>query len=237
MSNRTSRPTIKICGNHSIEDIRIINELKSDIDDIGFIFTPESKRVVSPEQVNEWLETYPDLREKAVGVFLDQSPADITNIIQQTGIKRVQLHGDESPDYCYALKIDMQVKVWKVVHLVSDQVIFNQELTIAPYLEYVDGILLDTKVDGRSGGTGQSFDWTVITPIKHFIELSTREGKGERPIPLMVAGGITSENVAELVKTYPIDGLDVASGVETNLRKDVQKIKALIKGVQKYEQT
>src|SRR5690606_9503900 len=91
------------------------------------------------------------------------------------------------------------------------------------YLHIVDTILLDTKVKDAVGGTGQPFAWSVIPQVKKIM--------AEYALPLLVAGGINPDNVAELLGAYQIDGVDLASGVEVNLVKDEQKLVKLIKGV------
>jgi phosphoribosylanthranilate isomerase len=97
------------------------------------------------------------------------------------------------------------------------------------YVEVADAILLDTQIKGQSGGTGQRFDWSIIPRMKEIAS--------QYRTPLWIAGGITPDNVAELVSTYPLDGIDLASGVETDLTKDIDKIEALLEGVEKYGDT
>lgn len=209
---------LKICGNHQQQDIEHLVAYQGKIDHIGFIFTKRSKRYVTPQQVTNWMGKHPFLQEKAVGVFLDQGLDEIDHVVKLTGIGTVQLHGQESPASCLEIKKRCKVNLWKVIPMARGEV-----PDIEAYLKVADALLLDTQVKGESGGTGQRFDWAKITLIKQQTD--------KLGIPLWVAGGITSANVTELITTYSMDGIDVASGVETDLAKDKDKIKAFVQGV------
>jgi phosphoribosylanthranilate isomerase len=212
---------VKICGNFLDQDLKIIKKYQHDIDCIGFIFTRVSKRYVTPEQVAEWMKRYPFLREKAVGVFLNQSVEEIEAASALIGLKTVQLHGDEPPYVCQELRKRTKVKVWKVIAV--DE---NGIQDIDPYLPFIDALLLDTKVKGQTGGTGQTFDWKVIPTVLERTE--------KQNIPLWIAGGITPENVQELLSFSPIQGIDLASGVEGEKGKDLIKVQSLLEGVRKH---
>jgi phosphoribosylanthranilate isomerase len=211
---------VKICGNCHETDLEHLAIFQEQVEYIGFIFTKVSKRYVSPQQVAQWMENYPFLQNKAVGVFLNQELEEVKDIILLTGIQTIQLHGQESTAYIQDLKTD-PISIWKVLPVEQGKVKDFQQ-----YIEVVDALLLDTQVKGQSGGTGQRFDWSIIPEIKRMVS--------QRNTPLWIAGGITPENVGELVSTYPLDGIDLASGVETNGAKDREKIEALLKGVERY---
>lgn len=224
MSTFKPKPLLKICGNHHPSDLDLIHRYSAHIDYVGFIFTPQSKRHVSPETVKLWLHAYPSLRPKAVAVFLNQEIEEVREILVQTGIEQVQLHGREPVSFCTQLKEDnrlnrdRRLKLWKVIAV--------EEGKLAPFKEYlpvVDTILLDTKIKSRVGGTGHPFDWSVIPKVQQAV--------AQFSLPLFVAGGINFLNVEKLVETYGIDGVDVASGVEVDLVKDEEKLKKLIEGV------
>jgi phosphoribosylanthranilate isomerase len=212
---------LKICGNHQEQDIDYLKVYQDRIDYIGFIFTKQSKRYVSPEQVTEWMSRYSFLQEKAVGVFLNQEMEEIKHVVKLTGIHTVQLHGQETPQTCQEVKKSCGVKLWKVIPMVHGEIATAEE-----YLMVADALLLDTQVKGQSGGTGQPFDWNMIPSLKQQAE--------QMSIPLWIAGGITPNNVKELITTFRVDGIDVASGVETDLAKDKDKIKAFVQGVKKF---
>lgn len=213
---------VKICGNHLTEDISLLQKHEQNIDYIGFIFTTVSKRYVPPKRVTEWMGKYPFLRKKAVAVFLDQDIEEVINILRETGIGQVQLHGNESVAYCQDLKREYycgQLQLWKVVPVEA-----GKASNFTQFLESVDVILLDTKIKGVSGGTGQPFDWSIISKVKEITS--------KHHVPLFIAGGITPQNVKELIASYDMDGIDLASGVETDLAKEEEKLWTLLKGVE-----
>jgi phosphoribosylanthranilate isomerase len=212
---------LKICGNYLEQDITILNRMGEQVEYIGFIFTPRSKRVVDIDTVANWIARYPDLRNKAVGVFLDQSIEEIAQVVQRTGIRQVQLHGDEAPLFCQNVRERCQVSVWKVISVEEGHI-----SELEPYSGKINALLLDTKVKGQSGGTGIPFDWTLIPKVREFTD--------KNEIPLWVAGGITPTNIEELLSAYQVDGVDVASGVEAEQGKDEGLVKSLVEGVQRY---
>jgi phosphoribosylanthranilate isomerase len=212
---------LKICGNHQQQDIDYLKVYQEKIDFIGFIFTKQSKRYVSPQQVTEWMSRYSFLQKKAVGVFLNQEREEIEHVVKLTGIRTVQLHGQETSLTCQEVKKSCGVKLWKVIPVVQGKV-----PTVEEYIKVADTLLLDTQVKGQSGGTGQTFDWKMIPTLKRQTE--------QMNIPLWIAGGLNSDNVKELIRTYRVDGIDVASGVETDLAKDKDKIKAFVQGVERF---
>jgi phosphoribosylanthranilate isomerase len=234
------RPALKVCGHHHPRDFEVLRSVWREVDFAGFIFTSKSKRYVMPQRVAAWMDQEPRLQEKAVAVFMNQPLEEVTEVLRQTGICRVQLHGDESPAYCRALRdqVHSLTSVWKVTAVEKDPTKVGTNLRsdhLRAYVPFVDGILLDTKVRGQSGGTGQTFDWSVIPEVRRALTVSGIEGArtgsegGEtiQPVALMVAGGINTDNVTELVETYAPDGIDVAGGVEVYGLKDVASIRVL----------
>lgn len=156
-----------------------------------------------------------------MAVVLDQKLDEIKYILDTTGIRRIQLHGHEGPELINELRktYGEYLEIWKVVHVEK-----NQVQNVEPFLGLADVILLDTKVGGKSGGTGQTFDWSIIPIIQGMLK--------PYHIPLIIAGGITPDNIASL-REYEIDGVDLASGVETDLKKDRSKIVNMILGVKR----
>ncbi|WP_025026770.1 phosphoribosylanthranilate isomerase [Caldalkalibacillus mannanilyticus] len=210
---------LKVCGNYLSSDLELLATVEEQIDYIGFIFTPVSKRMVRPELVEEWMKHYSFLQKKAVGVFLNQELEDVMSILQQTGIKYAQLHGEESPVYCQEIRERADVQIWKVFSVEDGKVAAD----LASYRSYIDHLLLDTKIKGVSGGTGVQFDWRIIPGI--YEEVKKLNGS------LWIAGGITPENVGHLLQEYPLDGIDLASGVEGENGKDREKLMNLLKGM------
>jgi len=192
---------------------------KAGADFIGMVFA-ESKRQVTPERAAQLVKSVRDInpRPEAVGVFRNAPAEEVNRIARECRLDRVQLAGQETPEYCR----DIMFPIIKVVHVSSNAKADSILAQVQKWYEIMQGqkffCLLDTVVDGRYGGTGVTFDWNIAkTAAARF--------------PIMVAGGLTPENVAELVREVKPWGVDVASGVETNGRKDPTKIEAFIRAV------
>lgn len=218
------KPQIKVCGHHSDHDVAVFDQFKDELDFAGFIFTSISRCYVTATQVRHWIDAYPHLQDQAVAVFLNQTQDQITQVLEQTSIQHVQLHGNESPALCRLLQEEWGVKVWKVVSIDYDLSDNGQNQTflnmIKTYESVVDRFLLDTKVHKIVGGTGQLFDWSFISKVRNRVPTK----------PIFVAGGLNPDNVSELVRNHEFSGLDVNSGVETNGQKDEHKIRAFLEG-------
>lgn len=195
---------IKICGIRRPEDIEIVNEFLPDY--IGFILVPASKRYVSPEKIVE-LKKNLDPRIKTVGVVVNESVEKLGEIRKICGLDVIQLHGEESPEFCK----ELGGRIWKAIRVKDEDCVEILE----KYAEYTDLLLLDTYVEGTHGGTGQAFDWDLID----FLSADYNIG---------LAGGITRENAALAKKKVEPELIDVASGSETNGVKDREKIKDII---------
>ncbi|CAE7944417.1 TRP1, partial [Symbiodinium sp. KB8] len=152
-------------------------------------------------------------RPLVVGVFLDQALEEVSKTTTATDVDVVQLHGDESPDFVRELRAQLPDRwIIKVAHLpptssgegASPEELEELRRKLMGYCEVCDSILLDTAVKGsNSGGTGAAFDWAVVRVVQE-----------QWQIPVIVAGGLTDTNVAELVASVGPFGVDVASGVE-----------------------
>ena len=204
---------VKIGGIRRAEDIEIVN--KSLPDFIGFIFVPASKRYVEPKIVAE-LKKNLDPRIKTVGVFVNESIEKIREIKKVCSLDVIQLHGEETPQFCE----ELGGRIWKAIRVKDEDCV---EI-LDTYAEYTELLLLDTYVDGTHGGTGQAFDWDLI----EFFSADYNIG---------LAGGITRENVLKAKKKVEPELIDVASGSETNGLKDEEKIKDIIQIIRgkKYE--
>jgi len=192
---------------------------KAGADFIGMVFA-ESKRQVTPERAAQLVKSVRDInpRPEAVGVFRNAPAEEVNRIARECRLDRVQLAGQETPEYCR----DIMFPIIKVVHVSPNAKADSIMAQVQKWYEIMQGqkflCLLDTVVDGRYGGTGVTFDWNIAkTAAARF--------------PIMVAGGLTPENVAELVREVKPWGVDVASGVETNGRKDPAKIETFIRAV------
>ena len=142
---------VKICGIRRAEDIEIVNKYLPDF--IGFIFVPASKRYVEPKIVAE-LKKNLDPRIKTVGVFVNESIEKIREIKKVCSLDVIQLHGEETPQFCE----ELGGRIWKAIRVKDEDCV---EI-LDTYAEYTELLLLDTYVDGTHGGTGQAFDWDLI---------------------------------------------------------------------------
>lgn len=202
---------IKICGLRRYQDIDYANELK--IDYAGFVFAPSPRKVDLPHA--QKLVARLDKSIKKVGVFVNQSMEFIKEACSALGLDVVQLHGDETPDEAIAYAA-YGVEVWKAIRVKK-----ADDLELADVYR-VDGILLDTAVGGHYGGTGQTFDWSLL-------EGTSFNSK------LILAGGLNPCNVRQaIVKVRPY-AVDVSSGVETDGLKDYRKMKEFVERVRSYE--
>lgn len=209
---------IKFCGNRSLDDVKLT--IKSDADFIGFVFAP-SKRRVLPEDVKQWLnEAALKPHQKTVGVFVNATLEAIAHAVTTASLDVVQLHGSETPDFCTQVKETCHVGVWKVIHHQADAIEQMER-----YAHIVDAFLIDNKSKSQWGGTGTAFDWSFVP---RYLETAHTFGKH-----CFIAGGINAANIQELLKYEP-DGIDLASGIETNEQKDERKIAELLNRMKQF---
>lgn len=188
---------IKICGLKSEEDISYVNELMPDY--IGFVFLQGRKRYVSASQAAH-LRQLLNPSIPAVGVFVNEPLENVISLLQNGTIQIAQLHGQEDEAYLKELRIHCSQPVIKAF-------IIKTKDDIKKALEYPsDYLLLDNGL-----GTGEAFDWSLIQNINR---------------PFFLAGGLNSENVAAAIALSHPYAVDVSSGVETDGKKDYQKIRA-----------
>ncbi|GAB7387521.1 phosphoribosylanthranilate isomerase [Bacillaceae bacterium] len=218
---------IKICGLQSVEVLKSISNLE--IDFCGFVFA-ESKRRVSPQRAAE-LCAAAGLRAKKVGVFVDPDLREIDAVVRKVPLDYVQLHGRETPEFCARVKREFGVGVIKAFHVRAGEAGEPWERETVPlpderYGQAIDWLLLDTYDQRAAGGTGKTFRWETIPAYQ--------EWAGRFGLPVIVAGGISAENVAALLEAYRPDAVDVSSGVETNGRKDEAKIAEFVERVKRF---
>jgi len=193
---------IKICGLSRLSDIEAVNKEKPDY--IGFVFA-KSRRKVTPKQAlllreNLCKDIIP------VGVFVNESIENILSLIKNGIIEIIQLHGSEDENYIKHLKSLTNKPIIKAITVQNKGDVQKWENVGADFL------LLDHK----SGGTGETFDWSLI---------------GNTKKPFFLAGGLTCENITDAIKKVNPFAVDTSSGVETNGFKDYEKIKEFIKRV------
>ena len=200
------RTRFKVCGITNYKDA--MAAVENGADALGFIFVESSPRYIAPEEARKITKKIPSFVQ-IVGVFMDHDPVELEEIIEYSRLTCVQLHGKETPEYCRLLgKAVPPCKIVKAFRVGTD---FDHGQLTA-YDKYVSGILLDTYVKGQEGGTGKVFDWSLVTDDK----LRSR---------LILAGGISPDNVIEAITTVRPYSLDVSSGVEISPgRKDHVKL-------------
>lgn len=196
---------VKICGITSRSDA--LAAVGAGADALGFMFYPASKRHVAPEAVAAFVGDLPPFVVK-VGVFVDASEDDVRRIAGTCGLDALQFHGDETPAYCARFGPTPVIKAFRV----ADQ----SSLAALPSFA-VSAWLLDSYVAGQLGGTGERFNWNLAVEARSL-------GR-----PVILAGGLTPENVAEAVQQVAPYAVDVSSGVESAPgRKDPAKLRAFI---------
>ena len=201
---------VKICGVTNIDDALCAAEFGADA--LGFIFVKSSPRYIAPNRAQKIIQKLPPFIVP-VGVFADAAHEDILEIIEQTGIGCVQLHGNESPKQLDKIPIP----AYKSFRIDEN---FNPE-TLRRYKGAA--YLLDTSVDGKFGGTGKTFDWDLALAAKAYGRI-------------ILAGGLTPENIAVALQTVDPYAVDVNSGVESAPgRKDKHKLRQLFNAVWQYE--
>lgn len=204
MSSSKNRTKVKVCGLTTLEDARFASGALADY--LGFIFYDGSPRYIEPAKAGaiiNWIEG-----PKKVGVFVNQPLDDVNDIALQTGVDLVQLHGDESPGYCDM----MNFPVIKAFHVTENSNADELTEEIELYKNSADYFLFDTKIEGLYGGTGQTFDWSILQ------ELTL--GK-----PFFLSGGLNSKNVQKAIKQISPDVVDLSSGLEESPGlKDFDKI-------------
>lgn len=197
---------IKICGLSRPIDIDMVNDAQPD--HIGFVFA-KSKRQVSEEKAYE-LKQRLHSRIPAVGVFVNEDAEKIIGICQAGIIDIVQLHGDEDEAYLLELKRRISNPIIMAIRVRTVEDIIKADSMPSDYL------LLDAYQEDEYGGSGITFDWSIIKGLTK---------------PFFLAGGINGGNVARAIALTKPYGIDVSSGVETDGYKDKNKITELIEKV------
>ncbi len=199
---------IKICGITNLDDALLAADLGADA--LGFIFYPQSPRHVAPEAARRIIAHLPPF-VAAVGVFVDEDAALVRDLAARVRLDWVQLHGQESPNYCR----DLGLKVIKGFRIQDESSLQG----LAPFQGAAQALLLDTYKKGQVGGTGESFDWHLAREAKKYGRI-------------ILAGGLTPENVARALEVARPDAVDAASGTEAAPgRKDPAKLRAFFKAV------
>jgi len=205
------RTRVKICGFTRPDDARTAALLG--VDAIGLVFYPRSPRHVEIAQAQTIVAALPPF-VSVVGLFVDEAPDRVREVLTQVRIDLLQFHGDENPAYCEAFG---QAYI-KAIRMKSG----TDLLQVASEYRTALGLLLDADDPQAKGGTGTSFDWAMIP--------------AGCPLPVILAGGLKLENVNEALGRVKPYGVDVSSGVEAGKGiKDVDKMAAFLKEVQDFD--
>lgn len=198
---------VKICGITRIEDA--LAAARCGAHAIGLVFYRPSPRYVAPDRAGDIIRALPPF-VTAVGLFVDAPAQEVRAVLAQAPVSLLQFHGAESPAFCRQFRLPYMkgVRVKAEVNL----------LQYAHDYHDAQALLLDALVDGAHGGTGTTFDWSLVP--------------GTLRLPIVLSGGLTADNVAEAIRAVHPWAVDVSSGVEAEKGiKDVAKIAAFISGV------
>ena len=196
---------VKICGITNLADARAAVDAGADA--LGFNFYRPSPRYISPPDARKIIDQLPHSVLK-VGVFVNEGLHSLMHITAEAGLTAVQLHGDESPEYCHEIAGTYVIKAFGA----------GDNLHVEAY--NVDAIMLDTKDDLLHGGTGRTFDWSIAQRTNQSVP------------KLFLAGGLSPENVAEAIATVRPYAVDACSSLEERLgKKNHDRVNAFVRAV------
>lgn len=206
------RTRVKICGITREQDA--LEAVRLGADAIGLVFYPPSPRAVTVEQALAIVRRLPPF-VTVVGLFVDAEPEAIQDVLDRVRIDLIQFHGDETPAQC-----SQYGRPWVKALRMREGV--DLEALVQDYRE-ASALLLDTYQPGTPGGTGAAFDWSMIPPVLAGA--------------IVLAGGLTPDNVEDAVRQVRPYAVDVSGGVEREKGiKDAEKIAAFIRGVERANQ-
>jgi len=210
---------IKICGITKLDQAQAIAQMG--VEALGFICVPTSPRYISAITIGQitssLISTPPDSGLDLIGVFLNASVSEICQTVAQSGLTAVQLHGDESPEFCDQVRSQLitakpKIKLIKALRVKDQTGLEKAHL----FSNVVDAILLDAYDPHMAGGTGKTLDWQMLRDFRPSCDW-------------WLAGGLSPENVADAIALVCPDGLDVSSGVERSAGdKDIAKVEKFI---------
>ncbi len=206
----TTKVRIKICGITNLDDALLAVELGAHA--LGFIFSLQSPRKVEPEAARRIITHLPPF-VLTVGVFVDEESAVVRDLAAGVGLDWIQLHGSEPPDYCLSL----ERRVIKAFRVRDESSLSEME----KYRDAVPAFLLDTYKPGQVGGTGETFNWDLARQARKYG-------------PIILAGGLTPDNISQAIITARPQAVDVASGVEAAPgKKDPEKLRAFFNAIKR----
>lgn len=195
---------VKICGITNVEDAQAA--VKAGADALGFVFAPSPRRI-APERAKAIVDRLPPF-VSSVGIFVNEDPARMRELVSLCGLDYVQLHGDEPPETCGGFA-ERAIKAVRV----------KDEQSLRDLDRYsVRAFLLDSHIEGKRGGTGVSFPWELA-------RMASAPGR-----TIILSGGLNCDNVAEAVRIAMPYAVDVSSGVESEPgRKDHARMEEFIR--------
>jgi len=188
------RTRVKICGVRTVE--AVLSAAAAGADALGLNFHPPSPRYVEPDRALELVAAVP-LWVTPVALFVNASADHIREVTAPLGVRCVQLYGEVTPELCGELS------GYQIVYSLPANAAAAER--IAPLRRWLAAVLLDAAVPGQHGGTGQTADWSAAAGLRKALGL----------LPVLLAGGLTPDNVGAAVKTVRPWAVDVASGVES----------------------
>ncbi len=204
-------PRIKICGITGLDDAELAVEAGAWA--VGLILWPGSARRCDPDEAQVIARSL-HRRVEVCGVFVNAPLDEVSGAVDAMGLTMVQLHGDEGPSYCDEIARRSGAKVIK-----AGRVGTLADLRDVERFHHVDYHLLDTRREGQVGGTGETWDWSLV-------------GRRHSKVPLILSGGLNAENVAEAISVVRPFAVDVASGTEVSPGvKDPEKLLAFTAAV------
>ncbi|HEX8844442.1 MAG TPA: phosphoribosylanthranilate isomerase [Pyrinomonadaceae bacterium] len=197
---------VKICGITNLEDA--LAAVEAGADALGFNFYERSPRYISPVEARRIIGQLPD-HVLSVGVFVNAGEPDLlARTADEVGLKALQLHGDESPQYCRALKERFLIKALRAGAGFDPRCVLEYE---------TDAILLDAFAEGARGGTGRVVDWSLARAVSELVP------------KLILAGGLGTENVSQAIASVNPYGVDACSSLESAPgRKDSGSVRAFL---------
>jgi len=207
-----ARVRVKICGITSVEAAQVVANAGADC--IGIVFYEKSPRNVSIEKAAEICKSLPPF-VTCVGLFMDPTTEFVETVLANVGLDLLQFHGSEKPEFCQSFSRPY-IKAIGMVGVEND----DDFKRIADQYTDAKGFLVDSHATGKAGGTGKTFDWSHIP--QNYAK------------PIILAGGLNPNNVADAMQACDVYGIDLSSGVESQPGiKDEQKITQLMKEVQR----
>lgn len=208
---------VKICGITQPQQGQAITALGATA--LGFICVERSPRYINAQDIQSIIDVLPTTVDR-IGVFANASLADIEQVLTVAQLTGIQLHGDETPEFCAEVKqLFPHLEVIKAIRIKTLQSLSE----IPQYLEVIDTLLLDAYHPQQLGGTGKTLNWDTLTSF-------------QPECPWFLAGGLTPDNISQALQILTPDGIDLSSGVERSPGdKDIVKVTQLFDCLSTYQ--